>query len=85
MQSQRTASARQPFLLHPARHQALPVVHTEDGPTGGDALSATTFIQRLNTQGGLAPADGCSGLADVGAKAFRRYTADFFYRNDDRH
>jgi Protein of unknown function (DUF3455) len=28
------------------------VVGAEDGPTGGDTLSETTFIQRLNTSGG---------------------------------
>ena len=60
----------------------LEVVGHEDGPTGGDKLSETTFIQRLNTSGGLAPLTGCSSLADVGKKAFVPYTADyFFYRN----
>jgi hypothetical protein len=60
----------------------LQVVGTEVGPTGGDTLSATTFIQRVNTEGGLAPATGCDTLADVGRKAFVPYTADyFFYKN----
>jgi len=60
----------------------LEVVGHEDGPTGGDKLSETTFIQRLNTSGGLAPLTGCSSLADVGKKAFVPYAADyFFYRN----
>ncbi len=49
------------------------------GPQGGDTLTATTFIQRLNTSGGVAPATGCSTSADVGAKAFVPYTADYFF------
>jgi hypothetical protein len=51
----------------------------EEGPTGGDTLTATTFIQRLNTHGGVAPSTGCSSAADVGSKAFVPYTADYFF------
>jgi hypothetical protein len=59
------------------------VVGAQDGPTGGDTLSDTTFIQRVNTTGGLAPAD-CTSQEDVGKKAFVPYTADyFFYSGDD--
>lgn len=62
----------------------LKVVGAQDGPTHGERLSATTFIQRLNTIGGSAPSDGCAKLADVGTKAFVPYTADyFFYFNPD--
>ena len=50
-----------------------------DGPTGGDKLTDTTFVQRLNTKGGLAPATGCSSLTDVGNTAFVPYTADYFF------
>jgi hypothetical protein len=54
-----------------------------DGPRGEDTLSDVTFIQRLNTSGGLAPAD-CTSAADVGKVAFMPYTADyFFYSADD--
>ena len=61
----------------------LPVTGADEGPTGGRTLTETTFIQRLNTSGGVAPATGCSGSTDVGAKAFVPYTADyFFYRHD---
>src|SRR5216110_557147 len=42
------------------------VVGAQDGPTGGDKLSETTFIQRLNTSGGVAPSTGCTSLTDVG-------------------
>jgi Protein of unknown function (DUF3455) len=57
----------------------LPMAGVQEGPTGGDTLTATTFIQRLNTSGGVAPSDGCSQLTDVGAKAFEPYTADYFF------
>jgi hypothetical protein len=63
----------------------LPMAGVQEGPTGGDRLTKTTFIQRVNTTGGLAPSDGCSGPENVGAKAFQEYTADyFFYTKDDQ-
>jgi len=55
-----------------------------NGPTGGDKLTGTTFVQRLNTTGGLAPSTGCSSLTDLGNTAFVPYTADyFFYKKAD--
>jgi hypothetical protein len=51
----------------------------QNGPTGGDKLTNTTFVQRLNTTGGLAPKTGCSSLTDVGNTAFVPYTADYFF------
>src|SRR6266496_3738636 len=36
----------------------LQSIGSQEGPTGGKLLSKTTFIQRLNTKGGLAPDDG---------------------------
>jgi hypothetical protein len=57
----------------------LDVVGSQNGPTGGDKLTATTFVQRLNTTGGLAPSTGCSSLTDVGNQAFVPYTADYFF------
>jgi len=59
-------------------------VGSQNGPTGGDKLTGTTFVQRLNTKGGLAPSTGCSSLTDVGNQAFVNYTADyFFYKKAD--
>ena len=59
-------------------------VGSQSGPTGGDKLKDTTFVQRLNTKGGLAPKTGCSSLTDVGNTAFVPYTADyFFYKQAD--
>jgi hypothetical protein len=57
----------------------LEVVGTEPGPTGGDRLTRTTFIQRLNTSGGIAPSIGCAQSADIGKTAFVPYTADYFF------
>ena len=59
----------------------LKAVGAEVGPDGGDTLSDTTFIQRLNTSGGLAQTD-CASSADVGKQAFVPYTADYFYKED---
>jgi hypothetical protein len=56
----------------------LQVVGAQDGPTGGHKLTATTFIQRLNTSGGVAPSTGCTLSTDVGKKALVPYTADYF-------
>jgi hypothetical protein len=55
------------------------VVGAQHGPTGGDKLAATTFIQRLNTAGGMAPSTGCTLSTDVGQKALVPYTADYFF------
>jgi|GEM_PF-261092 len=57
----------------------LSVVGSQDGPTGGHTLTPATFVQRLNTSGGLAPSTGCSGPDDVGHVAFVPYTADYFF------
>jgi hypothetical protein len=55
------------------------VVGAQDGPTGGHTLTATTFIQRLNTSGGVAPSTGCTSSTDVSNQAFVPYTADYFF------
>lgn len=54
------------------------VVGAQRGPSGGSLLTKTTFIQRLNTSGGAAPATACT----VGALAMVPYTTDYyFYRS----
>ena len=57
----------------------LQVVGSQSGPIGSNKLAPTTFIQRVNTSGGLAPLTGCDSLADVGHEAFVPYTADYFF------
>ena len=49
------------------------------GPDGGDLLSHVTFVQRLNTLGGVAPSTGCATTTDIGHLAFMPYTADYFF------
>ena len=61
----------------------LSAVGAHAGPTGGRKLTETTFIHRLNTAGGIAPATGCNTATDVGKRELVSYTADyFFYRAD---
>ena len=51
------------------------------GPDWGHKLTAT-FIQRLNTAGGIAPSTGCVESRDVGKKALVPYEADYFFYKD---
>jgi hypothetical protein len=60
----------------------LQVVGAKDGPTGGDQLTEATFVQRLNTVGGIAPSSGCARSTDVGTTAFIPYRADYFFYTD---
>jgi hypothetical protein len=57
----------------------LQAIGAQQGPTGGKLLTKTTFIQRLNTKGGSAPADGCSTSADVGKQTLVPYSADYYF------
>ena len=57
----------------------LQVVGSEAGRTGGTTLTATKYIQRLSTSGGVAPSSGCAGSGDVGNKSLVPYTADYFF------
>jgi Protein of unknown function (DUF3455) len=61
----------------------LESIGSEQGPTGGDTLSKTTFVQRLNTKGGSAPDDGCATSTDVGNQTLVPYTADYFFFHKD--
>ena len=47
-------------------------------------MTATTFTQRLNTSGGVAPPEECTSLNDLGKQAFVPYTADYFFYTDGR-
>jgi hypothetical protein len=59
----------------------LEAVGSSVGPLRGRTLTATTFIQRVNTSGGLAPATGCTEPAHEGAAALVPYSTDYiFYR-----
>src|SRR5215472_2788231 len=62
----------------------LQVIGSAQGPTGGKSLTKTTFIQRLNTNGGSAPATGCFVSGDVGKQALVPYTADYYFFRADQ-
>jgi hypothetical protein len=47
-------------------------------------MTQTTFIQRLKTTGGTAPASGCSVAADVGKQVLVPYTADYYFFRKDK-
>ncbi|MBZ5656953.1 MAG: DUF3455 domain-containing protein [Acidobacteriia bacterium] len=53
----------------------LQSVGNKKGPTGGNLLFKTTFIQRLNTNGGAVPATACT----VGQTQLVPYTADYYF------
>jgi hypothetical protein len=55
----------------------LRATSTTPGPGGGH-LTATTYIQRVNTAGGLPPTSGC-GATTVGARADVPYTSDYYF------
>ena len=77
-------SSTDPAFVKPGAVAWLKVTATgtANGPTGGDTLTKTTFIQRLNTSGGLAPSTGCNSPSDLGNQAFKDYTADYFFYTD---
>jgi len=53
----------------------------EVGPKRGKRLAHTSYLHRVNTEGGKAPASGCADEADIGKKALVPYEADYvFYR-----
>ena len=47
------------------------------GP-GGDLLTNTTYIHRVNTAGGMAPTSGCDA-SSLGAATNVAYTADYYF------
>jgi hypothetical protein len=57
----------------------LQSIGTEKGPAGGKVMTQVTFVQRLNTKGGSAPADGCAVSTDVGKQTLVPYTADYYF------
>jgi hypothetical protein len=62
----------------------LQVIGSDEGPAGGKSLTKTTFIQRLKTCGGSAPATGCAVSGDVGHQALVPYSADYYFFCSDQ-
>lgn len=57
----------------------LQVKGAEEGSHPHDRLAKTTVIQRVNTSGGVAPANECALTGDVGKTKFVPYTADYVF------
>ena len=75
------ASSADPTFVEPGAIPWLLIERagTRPGPTGGTALTVTTFIQRVNTEGGAAPTEGCERPPDIGSRAFVPYEADYYF------
>jgi len=58
-------------------------IGSQKGPAGGKVMTNVSFIQRLNTNGGSAPVDGCSVSTDVGKQALVPYSADYYFFHQD--
>jgi hypothetical protein len=54
-------------------------VGSQRGPLGGSLLSQATFVQRVHTSGGVAPASGCSAATDAGALVQVPYATDYVF------
>jgi hypothetical protein len=63
----------------------LQAIGSQPGPAGGKTMTTTTYIQRLNTNGGSAPASGCSVLTDVGKQTLVPYSADYYFFRADQY
>ncbi len=62
----------------------LEAVGGASGPGGGSVLGETSFIQRVNTNGGAAPATGCTQAAEIGVVALVPYTTDYYFYREAR-
>jgi Protein of unknown function (DUF3455) len=58
----------------------LESVGNKKGPAGGRLLADTTFVQRLNTNGGSAPTSSCT----VGQTQLQHYTADYYFYHSEQ-
>jgi len=63
----------------PAAPGSIPLQLVKADPaTGNGAMTGVTFIQRLNTQGGIAPSEPCD-VARTGNRVQVRYQADYVF------
>ena len=57
----------------------LEVTGTNTGPTGGNKLATTGYIQRVNTVGGLKPPSSECTAATVNTRRLVAYEADYYF------
>lgn len=63
----------------PAQPGSIPLQLVKADPaTGNGAMTGITYIQRVNTKGGVAPADPCAA-ASAGTKKQVAYQADYVF------
>ena len=63
-----------------ARSSDIPLLLLTARSAGGTGrMAGITSVQRLNTQGGTAPATGCQTSADAGKQSRQPYTADYVF------
>ncbi|WP_048441881.1 DUF3455 domain-containing protein [Caenimonas sp. SL110] len=69
------------LAVAPASTGNIPMQLVKANPAmGNGAMTGTTYIQRVATQGGVAPAMACTG-SNLGTKGIVKYQADYiFYR-----
>jgi hypothetical protein len=67
------------LAISPGGTGNIPLQFVQANPTMGmGAMTGVTYIQRLKTQGGVAPAAEC-GAANMGAKTTVNYQADYIF------
>ena len=52
---------------------------TEKGQAGGTRFATVSYVQRIETKGGIAPSRGCAAASDVGGKSFVPYSATYIF------
>lgn len=67
------------IAIAPAAPGSIPLQLVKaESAMGSGAMSGITYIQRVNTKGGVAPADPC-GASMAGTKKHVSYTADYLF------
>jgi Protein of unknown function (DUF3455) len=67
------------LAVAPAMAGSIPLQLVKANPAMGmGAMSGVTYIQRVATQGGVAPAMACDGMA-MGKKEIVKYQADYIF------
>jgi hypothetical protein len=65
--------------VSPAAAGSIPMQLVKANPAmGSGAMTGVTYIQRVSTQGGVAPAMAC-GAANIGARQVVQYQADYIF------
>lgn len=67
------------LAVAPGRAGSIPLQLVKGNPaTGAGAMQGVTYIQRVNTQGGVAPPAPCSA-ANLSAKQVVKYQSDYIF------